>query len=168
MALLEALNAARKGSPRKQIGEPRKARNRKRGELSLTEFGQTLNITSRRIRRRLRDIGFLQLEIVARDRGTDPPKYLRTSRITERVVRTGMGRRIEPRRGYPYDVITPKGQEWLITQLQPKIKPRNNVRHEVRDIVHQHLKSGLSQSQVVRLTGASRALVSYHAKTLAA
>jgi hypothetical protein len=93
----------------------------------LTELAAHVGLGPRKVRERLLAVGLLQIEIEDRDRGEAPPKYLHTARLTAAAVKGGLGRRLEPRSGPPYDVLTPKGQAWAAAQLrhgQEERKPR--------------------------------------------
>ncbi len=169
MGLLERLREGRKGSPTRQVNAPRKARTRREGELSLTEFGAHIGVGPRELRKKLLSLGLLQTEIAVRDRGAAPPKYLHTARLTSEAVRGGLGRRLEPRSGLPYDVLTTKGQEWVADRLHNRATGRKpNRRHEVRDEVRRLLEQRKSRAEISRMMGLSKQLVSYHAKKLAA
>jgi len=169
--VLATLRELRKGSIPRQVRPPRKARTRREGELSLTEFGAHVGLGPRELRRKLLAVGLLQTEIEARDRGGVAPEYQHTARLAAEAVKGGLGRRLEPRSGSAYDVLTPKGQEWAAEHLRREEENAETPwsrRHGVREEVRRYLGQGKSQAEISRLTGFSRALVSYHARKLAA
>lgn len=160
---LATLRELRKRETPKQIGPPRKPRTRREGELSLTEFASRVCLGPRELRKRLLAVGLLQTEIEVRDRGGRSAKYLHTARLTEAAVRGGLGRRLEPRSGPPYDVLTPKGLELATALLREEVR-KPNRRREVREEVRQLLERGKSQAEISRLTGLSKQRVHYVAK----
>lgn len=165
IAVLERLREQRKGDVPRQHRPVRKARRRRKGEVSLTEFANSQEIGPRQLRREMLRMGLLQREIVARDRGEGPPLYLHTHRLTPDAEANGLGRRLEPSRGVQYDVLTPKGQQWVAERLRDGER-KANPRHAVRETVRSHLREGRSQAEIARLTGLSRQLVSHHARKL--
>jgi hypothetical protein len=97
------------------------------------------------------------------------PEYLHTRRLTSEAVKSGLGRRLEPHGGSPYDVLTRKGQQWADAALNKEegtpttiISPRRAVKETVRGF----LEKGKTQAEIVRETGLSRQLVSHHVQNL--
>lgn len=166
--MLSQLREARRGSPMRQVSPPRKPRNRRRGEASISEFASAVGLGPRQMRKALHDMGLLQTEIEVRERGGEAPEYLHTSRLTPETVENGLGRRLEPRSGAPYDVLTPKGREWVSARLRLTDARKATARHGVRETVRGLLERGKTQAEIARLTGLSRQLVSHHARRLAA
>lgn len=167
--LLAKLREERRGSPMRQAAPPRKFRRRRKGEVSITEYGAAKGLGPRRARKVLREIGLLQIEIEVRDHGDIAAEYLHTVRLTPEAVRHGLGRRLEPRGGSAYDVLTTKGQKWADARLvQPSARKATSPRHAARETIRGLLVQGKTQSEIARLTGLSRQLVSHHTRKLAA
>jgi hypothetical protein len=167
--VLATLRELRKGVPPKQIRPPRKARQRRVGELSLTEFGAHIGLGPRKLRKRLLSVGLLQTEIEIRDRGGVAPEYQHTARLTAAAVKAGLGRRLEPRIGSAYDVLTRKGQEWAADRLRCRGEERKpNPRRDVREGVRQLLRQGKTQAEISRIMGLSKQRIHYLAKSMAA
>ncbi|TCV55150.1 hypothetical protein EDB97_101242 [Agrobacterium tumefaciens] len=168
MAVLAKLREERKGSRPKQVRSRRKERTKREDEICITEFGKTFGMGAIIIRNALHRMGLLQREIVVRERGREHPLRLDTSRLTPDAVKQGLGRRLEPRSGFPYDVLTPKGQQWVADRMEQTECRKVSPRHAIRETVRAHLEQGKSQAEIVRLTGITRQLVSHHARKLAA
>lgn len=173
--LLETLRKQREGDPVKQAAAPRKVRTKRQGDLSLSEFAKQHGIGPRQIRKMLHGLGILQIEIEAYEREASPPLYLRKARLTNNAVEKGIGRRITPYAGRPFDVLTPKGQLWVSKRLDErhieqrrieanKISPRHVTRERVRGLIGE----GRSQIEIVRLTGIPKQTVSRHFRALKA
>ena len=167
-ATLADLRERRKGSPMRQARAPRKPRKRRGGELTISEYAAIHGIGPRQLRKRLLDIGILQTEIEIRSRGDSPPEYLHTARLTPHAVERSLGRRLEPRSGTPYDVLTRDGQEWVASRLHGNEEPKVSARHAARETIRGFLCEGKTQAEIARITGLSRQLVSHHARKFAA
>jgi hypothetical protein len=148
---------------------------RRDGDLTITEYGATKGLGSRHVRDALKTLGVLQEEIEVREVPmiSDPsrrkPEYRHVLRLTREAVRDGLGRRIEPHgKGFPFDVLTPKGQLYVTERLDQKAARKSNKRHLVRDRVWALAATGKTQAEIVRETGRSKQLVSRHMQTLGA
>lgn len=166
--MLAKLRQERKGSPMRQVSPPRKSRTRRRGELTITEFAEEVGIGPRRVRLTLLRMGILQTEIEVREQRNGLPDYQRAARLSPKAVECRFGRRIEPKDGRAYDVLTPKGQDYLTDRLRGEVERKVSPRHAVRETIRKHLQRGMTQAEIVRLTGLSRQLVSHHVRGLAA
>ncbi len=167
-AVLARLREEREGETPRQASAPRKARSRRPGELTISEYAATLGKGPRQLRKLLGAIGLLHTEIEVRDTGRQPPKFYHTARLTPAAVATGLGRRLEASNGTKYDVLTPNGQLWVASKLSETAAPRANSRHAVRETVWRLVQEGHPQADIARLTGLSRQLVSHHARRLSA
>lgn len=164
-AMLARLRERRAGSPVRQVSSPRKARKRRKGEVTISEYGSARNLGPRQVRRAMHELGLLQIEIEARQNEFGLPEYRETLRLTPEAVGKGLGRRISPVNGPEYDVLTPRGQQWADRRQKPS--PVSS-RHITRETIRGHLDQGRTQAEIVRLTGLSRQIVSHHARKLAA
>lgn len=167
--MLAKLREDRKGAPMRQASPPRKQRTRRAGEMTISECAKLVGLGPRQFRKAALAVGLLQTEIVVREKENGSPEYLHTMRLAPDAVERGLGRRLEPRTGTPYDVLTPKGQEWAVARFGKVAEEKaRNVRHVARDAVRRFLDQGKTQAEIARLTGLSRQLVSHHARKLAA
>ncbi|MDR7028021.1 hypothetical protein [Rhizobium rosettiformans] len=136
--------------------------------MTLTEYGTKIGLGPRQVRKKLSDMGILQTEIEVRERTSRGPEIRHISRLTPSAIKEGLGRRLEPRSGPAYDVLTRKGQQWADERLCRQEGQKSNQRHLVRDRVCLLLGQGMKQSEISRIMGISRQAISRHAKRLAA
>jgi hypothetical protein len=116
--------------------------NRRTGELisidignwiTVTELGDCLDLGPREIRKVLHRLGW-----AAPERGSGG-----AYRLNANAVRRGYGKRISPKKGYPFDVISPAGQAIVREQLQSLMDAAEEERKS--DPVVQQTRSALEE-----------------------
>jgi hypothetical protein len=88
------------------------------------------------------------------------PKYMTTLRLAAWAVEAGVGRRIEPRHGHLFDMLSPDGVEWLEARWpkeqarEPKRRgrPTSNLREQIAAL----MADGKSQTEIARMLGKSK------------
>jgi hypothetical protein len=98
----------------------REVLNRQTGELvsidagdwiTVTELGECLDLGSRQIRKLLNRLGWVEADYSSySSRGA--------YRINDFAVRCGFGRRITPAKGFPFDIISPAGQDAVLKDFE--------------------------------------------------
>ncbi|MCF6114137.1 hypothetical protein [Mesorhizobium muleiense] len=80
--------------------------------VSVTEYGVLKGVGSRQVRAILSHLGLLQEQLEVSKSGTS---RVARRRLTDEAVKAGLGKRVYPKKAgtYPFDVLSPKGQEWI-------------------------------------------------------
>lgn len=136
--------------------------------MTISEYGRTKGLGPRQVRTLLTEIGLLHREIEVRmvpmilDPSQSKPDYRTTLRLPTEAAQAGLGRRMRAANaGTEFDVLSPQGQRWADERwpvVEPVTGPRDTVREEVRSL----LRQGKTQTEIARIIGKSRQLVSHH------
>ncbi|QDB99521.1 helix-turn-helix domain-containing protein [Mesorhizobium sp. 8] len=136
-----------------------------KSDVTLTAYAKTKSVGPRKARRIMLQLGFLQPEIETRmvPMFVDPrhtrPVYRTIPRLASWAFDEGLGKRIEPRGGIPFDVLSPDGMAWLdarwpVPEVLPKGKrgrPPTGLRQEVQTL----MAAGRTQAEIARILGKS-------------
>ena len=136
------------------------------GWMSITEYGKAKGIGPRKARKIMQGLDLLQEEIEVRmvsmivDPAQTKPKYMTTLRLAAWAVEAGFGRRIEPRHGHRFDMLSPDGVAWLDARW-PKEEAREPTRRgrptsNLREQVAALMADGKSQIEIARMLGKSK------------
>jgi hypothetical protein len=159
--------------------------------VSVTEYGATKGVGSRQVRAILSHLGLLQEQLEVSKSGTS---RVARRRLTDEAVKAGLGKRNYPKKAgtYPYDVLSPKGQEWIDQRWDDAVQtmasetasnPMVTTAKECLDkfkasrrldmtpqmevcFLSDHFPD-LLQVDICRITGASPRMVSLHVNTRA-
>lgn len=84
--------------------------------ITITEYGRAKDTGPRQVRDVLSHLGILHDEIedmTPKDAPFTERKLVKRRRLTPKAIRQGLGKRLFSVAGRPFDVLSPKGQEWI-------------------------------------------------------
>jgi hypothetical protein len=89
--------------------------------VTVTEYGATKGVGRRQIRAILSHLGLLQEQLEVSKSGTS---RVARRRLTDEAVKAGLGKRVYPKKAgtFPFDVLSPKGQEWIDQRWQDAVE----------------------------------------------
>lgn len=149
------------------------------GWMSISEYAKSKGTGPRKARKVMEGVELLRPEIECRAIPciTDPrelkPAYRHTLRLALWAVQAGFGKRITPRNGPAFDMLSPDGVEWLDARWPAEeVKPadgksrRGRPTSGLRDQVKALMAEGRSQAEIARLLGKSKQSVYRQMKAL--
>lgn len=159
--------------------------------VSVTEYGVLKGVGPRQVRAILSHLGLLQERLEVSKSGTS---RVARRRLTDEAVKAGLGKRNYPKKAgtYPFDVLSPKGQEWIDQKWDDAVQtmaaetassPMVTAATECLDRFKASRRSDMTpqmevcflsdhfpdllQVDMCRITGASPRMVSLHVNTRA-
>lgn len=142
--------------------------------ITITEMGEAMGVGPRHARSVLREMGFLMIEGSGRNS---------RHRLAPWVTAEGLGKRLSPKAGFPFDVIGPAAQAWIMarwSKTEEEVARLSSQGQQARDHLRAFLDRradlaaspqgqvmwlcdfypGLSQSEKGKIVGVSQQLVS--------
>ncbi|MER9776600.1 hypothetical protein [Mesorhizobium sp. M0220] len=159
--------------------------------VTVTYYGATKGVGPRQVRAILSHLGLLQEQLEVSKSGTS---RVARRRLTDEAIKAGLGKRNYPKKAgtYPFDVLSPKGQEWIDQRWDDAVQtmaaetassPMVNNAAECLDRFKASRRSDMTpqmevcflsdhfpdllQVDLCRITGASPRMVSLHVNTRA-
>ncbi|MCO5961789.1 hypothetical protein [Sinorhizobium meliloti] len=160
--------------------------------MTITEYGQKRGVGPRKVRNVLSNLGILRDEIedcTPRGAAFNERKTFTRRRLTPKAVRQGLGKRLFSINRRPFDVLSPKGQEWIEQRWDDAVRTidvetvsrpsmlaakraleaftagrRHGLSPEGKVLWLLHHFKDLQQVDISRITGASERMVSHYVK----